>query len=115
MANDDFQERTEEATPKRLRDAQEKGQVARSRELNTLGVLVASGVALGLFGPSVSESLTDVMRESFAAFEGLRSGQLELMDVLVEGILSGLTSLLPIFAVLLLAAAFIPMTTSGWV
>ena len=115
MANDDFQERTEEATPKRLRDAQEKGQVARSRELNTLGVLVASGVAIGLFGPSVSVSLTDVMRESFAAFEGLRGGHLELIDVLVDGVISGLTALLPIFAVLLLAAAIVPMTTSGWV
>ena len=34
--NDTGQERTEQPTPKRLEDARKKGQVLRSRELNTL-------------------------------------------------------------------------------
>jgi len=32
---DDFQEKTEEPTPKHREKAKEKGQIARSRELNT--------------------------------------------------------------------------------
>ena len=36
MAEKSAQEKTEQATPKRLRDAREKGKVPRSRDLNTL-------------------------------------------------------------------------------
>ncbi|MGD8643609.1 MAG: EscU/YscU/HrcU family type III secretion system export apparatus switch protein, partial [Chromatiales bacterium] len=39
MAEQDTgQERTEQATPKRLQEARERGQVPRSRELNTAGL-----------------------------------------------------------------------------
>ena len=51
------QERTEEPTAKRLNEARKKGQVARSRELNTLLVMLASAVALWLLsGTAMSVS-----------------------------------------------------------
>ena len=62
MAQDDFQERTEEASPKRLRDAREKGQVPRSRDLNTLGILLVGGGSLWFMGPGIAEGISDVMR-----------------------------------------------------
>src|SRR5690606_18839664 len=45
MSESSSQDKTERATPKRERDAREKGQVARSRELTT-AVLVAGGAAV---------------------------------------------------------------------
>ncbi|MFA4974422.1 MAG: EscU/YscU/HrcU family type III secretion system export apparatus switch protein [bacterium] len=42
MAEDSSQEKTEDATPKRLRDARKKGQVARSRDLNTIVILIVA-------------------------------------------------------------------------
>lgn len=42
MAESSGQEKTEEATPKRLRDARKKGQIARSRDLNTIVILIAA-------------------------------------------------------------------------
>ena len=45
---DSSQEKTEEATPKRLREAKKKGQIARSRDLNTIALLIA-GFALIVF------------------------------------------------------------------
>jgi len=42
MPEEGGQEKTEEATPKRLRDARKKGQVARSRDLNTIVILIAA-------------------------------------------------------------------------
>ena len=39
--NDNSQEKTEEATPRRLEKAREEGQTARSRELATMAVLLA--------------------------------------------------------------------------
>ena len=40
--NEDGQERTEQATHRRLEEAAEKGQVARSRELTTLAMLLVA-------------------------------------------------------------------------
>ncbi len=40
MAEESFQERTEQATPKRREEARKKGQVARSRELSSVTVLL---------------------------------------------------------------------------
>ena len=55
------QERTEEPTAKRLNEARKKGQVARSRELNTLLVMLASAVALWLLSGTAMSGLTDIM------------------------------------------------------
>ncbi len=41
MAEESFQERTEQATPKRRQEAREKGQVAKSRELASVAVLLS--------------------------------------------------------------------------
>ena len=48
--NESAQDRTEPATEKRLADARKKGDVARSRELNTFAMLVAAIVGLVIFG-----------------------------------------------------------------
>jgi len=46
MAENSDQEKTEEPTSKRLEDAHKKGQIARSRELNTFVMLITSAVLL---------------------------------------------------------------------
>ncbi len=47
MAEESFQEKTEQATPKRRKESAKKGQVAKSQELNSAVVLMAS--LLGLY------------------------------------------------------------------
>ena len=66
MAEDQAQ-RTEAATPKRREDARRKGQVAQSRDLQSLAVLLASVAALGLAGLGIAEVLAGVMRWSLEA------------------------------------------------
>lgn len=48
MADDSSQEKTEEATPKKLREAKKKGQVAKSRDLATIFILIGVFVTFGL-------------------------------------------------------------------
>ena len=55
MAESDGQERTEEATPRRLQQAREKGQVARSKELASASVLIVGAIALMWFGESMAK------------------------------------------------------------
>ncbi|KKD01150.1 MULTISPECIES: flagellar biosynthesis protein FlhB [Photobacterium] len=65
MAESDGQERTEDATPRRLQQAREKGQVARSKELASVAVLVAGAVGLMWFGEMLAVALSEVMRKFF--------------------------------------------------
>jgi flagellar biosynthesis protein FlhB len=55
-------EKTEKATPKKRREAREKGQVARSSDLQGAVVLIAGIVALGSVGPALVDRMGDMMR-----------------------------------------------------
>jgi flagellar biosynthesis protein FlhB len=57
-------EKTEKATPKKRADARNKGQVAKSQDLNGAVVLLASLLALGSFGPPLFERMKEQMHES---------------------------------------------------
>jgi len=63
--NENSQEKTEEATPKRLEKAREDGETARSKELATMAVLLAGAGGLLIFGSALGASLADIMRDSF--------------------------------------------------
>ena len=63
---DESQERTEQATPKRLEDARQKGNVARSMELNSAFVLLAGLGSLYFFGPRMFSELTALSKTIFA-------------------------------------------------
>ncbi|RLV61624.1 flagellar biosynthesis protein FlhB [Parashewanella curva] len=65
MAEDSGQERTEEPTSRRLQQAREKGQVARSKELGTSAVLLAAAVALAMMGPKLAQALASIMTNLF--------------------------------------------------
>jgi len=54
------QEKTEQATPKKLEDAREKGQVARSVELNSLVVFTIGFVSLYMFKGVIAKNLSDL-------------------------------------------------------
>ncbi|MDU4959892.1 MAG: flagellar biosynthesis protein FlhB [Sporomusaceae bacterium] len=59
-------EKTEEATPKRRSEARQKGQVAKSTELNSAFILLSAFFALKMLGPYIYGSLTDFMRHIFS-------------------------------------------------
>ncbi|MCV2885409.1 flagellar biosynthesis protein FlhB [Aestuariibacter sp. AA17] len=61
----DAHDKTEEPTAKKLEQARNKGQIARSRELSTTLVLIGSAVAFLLFGGYIAEALFEVMRRTF--------------------------------------------------
>lgn len=65
MAESDGQEKTEQATPKKLQQAREKGQVPRSKDLGTAAVLIASAVGMYIFGSAIAMSLYNVMKRMF--------------------------------------------------
>jgi len=62
------QERTEQPTAKRLRDAREKGQVARSRDLALAAASVAATVALAKMGSRLLTGLAEHLASDLAHF-----------------------------------------------
>jgi flagellar biosynthetic protein FlhB len=58
--------RTEKATPKRRNQARKRGQVARSQEVATAAVLIASVAALAMFGPHMFHGLKNVVGRGLA-------------------------------------------------
>lgn len=61
MAEESFQERTEQPTPKRIKEAREKGQVARSAELSSVAIMLASAASLIALGPLMSSTCKDML------------------------------------------------------
>ncbi|MFH1873614.1 MAG: EscU/YscU/HrcU family type III secretion system export apparatus switch protein [Pseudomonadota bacterium] len=65
MAEEKGQEKTEDATPKRLRDARKKGQVAKSRDLNTIIVLIGGFIILAFMRGNMGEELRAIFETNF--------------------------------------------------
>ncbi len=57
---DESAEKTEQPTPKKLQDAAEKGQIARSKDMGTAFVLIGSAVAILMFGKMLAKAVLDI-------------------------------------------------------
>jgi len=63
--NDEGQERTEEATGRRREEAREKGQVARSHEVVSVSILVASLIYFYFGSTSLTRNIMQMMTDGF--------------------------------------------------
>lgn len=114
MAEEKAQERTEEPTPKRLREAREKGQVARSRELNTVMVLLAGAFGGVMMGQNMISSLERLMVQGLN-FERVTAFDSYLLPgILMQFMLDALWLLAPLMILLLVAAFVGPLSLGGW-
>ena len=59
---DDDSQKTEDPTSKRLSDAREKGQVARSQEVSSWFTMLALALVIGIFAPSLASDIGGVLR-----------------------------------------------------
>lgn len=112
--NEDGQERTEDPTPKRQRDAKEKGQIPRSRELNTTLSLMGAALGLFVFGGYMGQGL-----EGVSDF-GFRLSREQIFDpnapvrMLIAAIGQGLKIMLPFGLLMLLITLVSPLLLGGW-
>jgi flagellar biosynthetic protein FlhB len=107
-------EKTEPASPRRLEEAREKGQVPRSPELTTFAVLMAAGASLYVTGGTAIGRLAAMMESALtldreAAFDTHR-----MLARLGEAAWGALLALTPMFVVVLVAALAAPLLLSGW-
>jgi flagellar biosynthetic protein FlhB len=111
---DKSQERTEQATPKRRQQARKEGQVPRSRELNTMVVLVTGSIGLLMMGDGLIRQIMGLMQRSFM-IDRRTLYDLRAMPVMLgSAVLDALVLLAPILGVLLAAAILGPLIIGGW-
>lgn len=115
MAEEDSsQEKTEEATPRRLEKAKEEGQVPRSRELTTSAILLAGAVGLMVTGPVIGGALLDVIEFNFKLDRRAVFDTNYMLHHLARSFYDAILSLFPLFGILLVAAILGPIALGGW-
>lgn len=114
MAEDSDLERTEPASPRRIEQAREKGQVARSRELTTFAVLLAGGAGLIFMGGTLIEKMTAMMRHGFTLTRVDAFNHLVILERLQQESVAVLVAFLPFLLLLVVATVASSMLLSGW-
>lgn len=107
------QERSLPPTQKKLLDARKKGQIARSRELNTSVMLLSSSAIFFVFGESTSAHLVTLFESSlqidrFDVFDPTAP-----LEKIVSVVLSVLVVLSPVFLLLVCACIIGPVLVGG--
>lgn len=111
--NDQAQERTEAPTPKRREDAKRKGQVARSRELNTMAIMLVGAAVMAALGPWMSARLQTLLTSGLAVPTHRSLGIGDAAEAIGAPVREALFTFAPLFALLLVAAVVGPAMLGG--
>ncbi|MEW6563009.1 MAG: flagellar biosynthesis protein FlhB [Pseudomonadota bacterium] len=114
MAEDSDLERTEDPSERRLEQAREEGQVARSRELSTFAVTFAGGAALWVMGGSLSSSMQALIHEGLTLNHDTAFNADLLIPRLFHLSMQALLAFMPVLMLTFAAAALSPLLLNGW-
>jgi flagellar biosynthesis protein FlhB len=112
--NQDGLEKTEQPTAKRLDDAKRKGQVPRSRELNTMAVTLTGVVMLVAMSKQLGNSLSDMMSQSFVITRQEIFDTNAMVSHLAEAVGIVFMSLTPFFLAVIVAAILSSIALGGF-
>ena len=107
-------DKSEEPTEKRLRESREKGQIARSRELNTLAIMLAGAGGLLAFGGSLGSALLSIMSGNFSLSREVIMDERSMVIWLLASGKVAVDAVLPLFLALLIASIVGPIALGGW-
>ncbi len=114
MAEEDSsQEKTEEPTQKKLEKAKEDGQVPRSKELNTLLVLIAGSAGMLIFGGLFYELGITTFQKNFMLSRAVLYDTNQMGIHLYRSAIDVAFMTLPFFIVVLISAFVGPMLMGG--
>ncbi|MDD1974969.1 flagellar biosynthesis protein FlhB [Pseudomonas tussilaginis] len=108
------QDKTEDPTDKRKKDAREKGEIARSKELNTVAVTLAGAGALLAFGGGMAQALMELMRSNFMLSREVITDERFMGIFLMAAGKTALITIQPVLLVLLVASVIGPVALGGF-
>jgi flagellar biosynthetic protein FlhB len=108
------QDKTEDPTEKRTRESREKGEIARSKELNTLAIMLAGAGGLLIYGGGLALELLEIMRLNFSLPREVLLTPGAMTQYLLHSGKIALLAMQPVLIFLLLAAFIGPISLGGW-
>ncbi|MGW8462326.1 flagellar biosynthesis protein FlhB [Pseudomonas sp. CLCA07] len=108
------QDKTEDPTEKRKKDSRDKGEIARSKELNTLAIMLAGAGALLIFGGALAQEMMELMRMNFTLSREVILDQRNMGTFLLHSGQIALVAIQPVMITLLLASLIGPISLGGW-
>ena len=113
--NSQAQDRTEQPTEKKLRDARAKGDVPRSRELNTAANMFAALVGLSVFGPNAVMTYREFVIDQFSIGRDRLLSETEVVISLSDAFINTIILIAPYLGLMFLVILCTPMVMGGWV
>lgn len=112
--NQDGQEKSQDPTGKRIAEAREKGQVPRSRELNTAAMTLMGLATVMVLGPYFTENFHTLFNEQFALKREDIFDPNAMLAHLTKAIGDALFMLLPFFGVMIVVAVLSSIALGGF-
>jgi len=112
--NDTSQEKTEEPTHKKLREAKQKGQVPRSKELNSMSIMVAGATGLLMLGPFMIAHIAQMMRSGFSLSREEIMNPAQLFSHFQDALWTVATGIAPFLFLMTVMAIATPLILGGW-
>ncbi|AUY36371.1 flagellar biosynthesis protein FlhB [Pseudomonas soli] len=108
------QDKTEEPTDKRKKDSREKGEIARSKELNTVAVTLAGAGALMAFGGYLAETLMALMRMNFSLTREVLVDERNMAAFLLASGKMAIWAVQPVLLLLFVISFVAPIALGGF-
>ncbi|MBO9550229.1 flagellar biosynthesis protein FlhB [Pseudomonas sp.] len=109
------QDKTEDPTDKRKRDAREKGEIARSKELNTVASTLAGAGALLAFGGNLAQTLMTLMRMNFSLTREVLTDERSMGMFLLASGKMAIWAVQPVLMLLFVIAFVSPIALGGFI
>jgi flagellar biosynthetic protein FlhB len=114
MAEDTELERTEPASVRRREQAREEGQVARSRELSTLALLLTAASGLWSMGAGLTERLSGLVRHGLQLDRAVAFDTDLMLLRMKDASVDTLLAFSPLLALLVVAGIASALLLNGW-
>lgn len=115
MPEESFQEKTEQATPKKREDARRKGQTSKSRELSSIAILSTGAIYLFFNARNMTLKLGGNVTQFFSDIPLFAYNEQNLMNLLVQALEKYLWMILPIMLVLCVVAVLANVLQTGFI
>jgi flagellar biosynthetic protein FlhB len=112
--NETGQERTEEATAKRKQESRDKGEIARSKELTTVLMMLVSGAGFFFLGSDLIAELMQILRSTLTIERSLIFDTNALPSLFLGVLQTAILAVTPLFLLLVITAIVAPMAMGGW-
>ncbi|MDA3806449.1 MAG: flagellar biosynthesis protein FlhB [Thiomicrorhabdus sp.] len=112
--NADGSEKSEEPTEKKLREAREKGQVPRSKELTTLLLTLSAALFFMFYGKVMLADFEVILTRGLSFERSLAFDTLKMFDLIGALMLQAVYLILPFLLLMMLIALVGPLLLGGW-